>query len=174
MIGTLITVAFGSPLEKVSGLLDLVADLGQVEETEGCSVLLDEMSQRDSVEGQMLITEIEAFLGEGVTLVDQIEVAVFHGLTGTGKVRPNRSTAPRGKITAAFACLRLPAERKNTVGKLLRHAPSGSARHRLPRAAHLPRRLPPPCPKHGLERCSPSSWMTESEAYRLPLPCRRL
>jgi hypothetical protein len=65
-------------VEEVFSLLDLVADFGKVGHFEWRSIFLDEHHQRDAIENEVVLFEVESFLGEVIGLVYEVEVLVYH------------------------------------------------------------------------------------------------
>ena len=66
-------------IEQHLGLLDLLADLGQIRNLERSAVLLDDVHQVDPVPQQIVSIEFELVLGPFKGLLDQVGVFVAHG-----------------------------------------------------------------------------------------------
>jgi hypothetical protein len=73
-----VAVFFNGPVKQVAGFFDLIPNLGQVDETEGGAVFLNQVFEGDPVKGQVMVIEVEAFLGEIIGLIDKIKIGVFH------------------------------------------------------------------------------------------------
>jgi hypothetical protein len=79
--------------EVGTGLIDLLADLGQVGDAQRRAVLLDDLHQRQIVPGELFVHELELILGEVEGLLDQVDVAGLHAAGG----------APGGEVAFADA-----------------------------------------------------------------------
>lgn len=78
MVIALVIGGFHGPSEKIAGLLYLIPDAWQVHEPERGAVFFDEVLQRNAVESEITILQVESFLREIVRLFDEIKVCILH------------------------------------------------------------------------------------------------
>ena len=76
-----VSVIFNSPVKKIPGFFDLVADFWQVNKPERRPVFLDQVFEGYTVKGETSISEIKTFLGEIIGLFNQVEIRIFHLLS---------------------------------------------------------------------------------------------
>jgi hypothetical protein len=78
MVISLVVGGFHRPPEKISGLFNLVPDAWQVHQPERGAVFIDEVLQRNAVESEITILQVESFLRKIVRLFDEIKVCILH------------------------------------------------------------------------------------------------
>ena len=78
MIFTLVVGGFHGSSEQIPGLLYLIPDPWQVHEPERGAIFIDEVLQRNAVESEITILQVETFLREIVRLFDKIKVCILH------------------------------------------------------------------------------------------------
>src|ERR1700743_2771361 len=87
---TAFIIGFGhGHVEQPLGLLDLGADLWQIGDLQRCTILLDDIHEWDIIEIQLIISYIEAFLGEIEGLMYKVGIAIIHGLTKVSELLVN-------------------------------------------------------------------------------------
>jgi hypothetical protein len=80
IILAVIFILLDRSVKKISGFFDLIPDLWQIDETEGCFIFFYQIFQGHAVKGQVSVTQIKPLLGKIKTLVNQVKIRVFHFL----------------------------------------------------------------------------------------------
>jgi hypothetical protein len=78
MVLAFIVVFFDGPIKQVSGLFDLVTNFWQVYKSKRRTVFFDKVLERNAVKGQVVVSQIKAFLWKVKALIDQVKICVFH------------------------------------------------------------------------------------------------
>jgi hypothetical protein len=79
VLALVIEVVDGS-VEQIAGLFDLIPDAGKIHESKRGPVFLDQVFQGYTVESEIAITQIKSVLREVITLLDEVEIGVFHSV----------------------------------------------------------------------------------------------
>jgi hypothetical protein len=67
-----------SPVKQIPCFFDLIPNFGEIYESKGGSMLFYEMFQGNPVKGKIPVPQVKSLLGEIITLLDEVEVGVFH------------------------------------------------------------------------------------------------
>ena len=78
MILSFVIGCFHGTPEKISRPFYLVANPGQIHQSEWSAVVINEILQRNAVESEITILQVKSFLREIVRLFDEIKVRILH------------------------------------------------------------------------------------------------
>ena len=68
-----------SPCEQAAGIVNILANFGNVGKLQGCPVFLNNIHERNIVKIELILIDVEFALWEFKGLFDQIDV-LFHGI----------------------------------------------------------------------------------------------
>jgi hypothetical protein len=80
IIGSGVTVVPDGPVEQIARLLNLIPNLGKIDQIKWRAVFFNQVFYRYPMKSQVPITQIKSLLGEIVALLYKIKIGVLHQL----------------------------------------------------------------------------------------------